>query len=213
MIQNRLIAIALAALLVLSAVGAAPLAIADHNESDASGVFDGVVTVENDSSDSEGTMAKARRAVSRVAGAASGALSRLTDRGTDQTASEAAQSAEDTFNANNQTIQSYVNARSDASEDANVLELTFDIEGETATRYVVSDVNGTDYDNATMVSETTRTVDETCALEAQAADNAGAELQTFVDEFASDGTDLSPSYQGRLASQYGGEVACSFEVR
>jgi len=216
MTQNSLRAAALAALLVLATVGAAPLAVADHQESDAAGVFDGVVSVDEDqSADNSSMMDSVRRAASRIAGAASGTLARLTDRGTDQTASEAADSAQSEFNANNQTIQSYINTRATASEGADVLKLTFEIDDEEATRYVVADVNGTDnsYENASMVNETDREVDESCTLEDQAADNAGDELGTFVEEFASEDEDMSASYQGRMASQYAGEVDCSFEAR
>jgi ribosomal protein S6 len=213
--QHSLRAAALAALLVLATVGAAPLAVADHDESDASSVFGDVVSVEDDESADDGMLTSVRRAASRIAGAASGTLARLTDRGTDQTASEAADSAQSEFNANNQTIQSYINARATASEDADVLKLTFEIDDESATRYVVADVNGTDgsYENASMVVSTSREVDESCTLEEQAADNAADELGTFVEEFASEDENLSAGYQGRMASQYAGEVDCSFEVR
>jgi ribosomal protein S6 len=214
--QHSLRAAALAALLVLATVGAAPLAVADHDESDASSVFDGVVSVEeDDSADNSSMLDGVRRAASRIAGAASGTLARLTDRGTDQTASEAADSAQAEFNSHNATIQSYINARASASTDANVLELTFEIDDKTATRYVVADVNTSDgtYENASMVSSTNREVDESCSLEEQAADNAATEIETFVEEFASEGEDMSASYQGRMASQYAGEVDCSFGVR
>jgi hypothetical protein len=212
MAKNRFIATSVAALLVLATVGA-PLSAADHRESDASGVFDGVTVEEDKSADNSSVMDSVRRTVSRLAGAASGALSRITDRGTDQTASEAADSAQAEFNTHNGTIQRYINERSDASTGANVLELTFKIDDGEATRYVVADVNGSDYENATMVSQTSREVDETCTLEDQAGDNAAAELETFVADYGSEKKNMPAGYQRRLASQYGGEVGCSFEVR
>jgi hypothetical protein len=125
-------------------------------------------------------------------------------------ATEACGDLQSTFNANNRTIQSYVNERTNASTDADVLELTCaPREDETATVYLTADVTANDtYANASMVDSTDRTVDASCRLEEDAAVNAADELETFVEEFADPGEDLSADFRKRLVSQYAGDVHC-----
>lgn len=126
------------------------------------------------------------------------------------TASEACGDLQETFNDNNQTIQSYVNERTNASSDADVLKLTCaPRDEETETVYLTADVTANDtYANASVVDSTDRTVDADCHLEEDAAVNAADELQTFVDEFAEPNEDLSADFRKRLAAQYAGDVSC-----
>lgn len=179
------------ATLLLVSMTAAP-AVASH---DASSAADGVLG--DDSS---------------IVGWATGLANRLGGLfgGVDTDATTACSDLQTTFNEHNTTIQDYVNNRTDASSDANVLAVTCAIDDESTTRYLVADVDGDNYTNATMVDSTDRTVDETCTLEGSAAANASDELQTFVDKFASTGDDVTGQFRSRLRAQYAGKVDCTF---
>jgi SAM-dependent methyltransferase len=111
-------------------------------------------------------------------------------------------------------IQAWVNARTTATTDADVLALDLDADGDgdAVTVYLVADVNGSDYANASLVEATDRTPDHECTLEEEAAANADEELATFRERFVDESRDVSVAYQDRLAAQYAGQVACSFDL-
>jgi hypothetical protein len=128
-------------------------------------------------------------------------------------ATEACGDLQATFNDHNETIQSYVNARTNASADTDVLAITCvpneDDDDASEAVFLTADVtaNGT-YANASIVDSTDRTADANCVLEEDAAVNAADELATFVEEFAEPGDDLSADFRTRLVSQYAGDVHC-----
>ena len=195
----------LTAALVTGALLAQPVAAAEE-DSEADGILNGMFESDEETSRWE----QFKSGIDRLLGGLSGSVDRLLDYKIEHTASEAADDVTETFNANNRTIESYVNAHATASTSADVLELTFDIGDEQATRYLVADVNGPDYEHARIVTETTRSPDESCTLDQQAADNAAAELETFIDEYADPDKNVSAGYESDLTSQYAGEVHCSF---
>ncbi len=142
----------------------------------------------------------------------SGWVDRIFAEDTGETAEEAAQNTQATFNGNNSTIQSWVNNRTTASEAYDVLEFTFEVDGESSTVYLTSNVTSDGYRNASMVDSTDRTVDESCTLEGHAAQQADTELAAFVDHYAEPGKNVTNSYLAGLAGEYGGSVDCTFDT-
>lgn len=190
----------LVALVVLVAtVGATPAAAQTDDE----GVLDGVLTADEEASKLDAVRAVAQGLQQRVLGTL-GAV------GDDTTASDAADDAQAAFNERRAAFTEYANARTDASTDADVLELEFALNDETDTRYVVADVNGSDYENVSMTESTDQTVDETCRLEDGAARNAAAEIEQFDETFVSEDRDVTRSYLLSLGTEYAGNVDCSF---
>jgi len=143
---------------------------------------------------------------------ASGYLDRVFAEDTGETAAEAAQNTQETFNGNNTTIQAWVNNRTTASEDYDVLAFEFTVDGETSTVYLTSNATNDGYQNASMVDSTDRSVDESCTLENLAAQQADTELAAFVDDYAEPGKNVSRSYLAGLAGKYGGSVDCTFDT-
>lgn len=148
----------------------------------------------------------------RVRGAVTGFVNRVTADTDGTDAATAAADFQAAFNANNATLQSYANNRSTAGTDFDVLAVTFDVDDETETVYLVADVTDGDYQNATAVDATDRTVDEECILEDHAATQADNEVANFTEEFANTNDDPNDRYLGRLAAEYGGAVSCSFDT-
>jgi hypothetical protein len=138
-------------------------------------------------------------------------LSGLFDWGEPETtAPEACADLRETVSSNSAAIQPWVNNRTTANTSLDVLAIECVVEDTSETDYIVADVDNGSYVNGTMVDETSRTVDETCVLEDDAAVSASAEGETFVDEFAESGEPVSEEYMSRLTAQYGGKVSCSF---
>lgn len=149
-----------------------------------------------------------------IEGFLDGIIARFTDPAADRSASEAADDLRSEFNAHNDSLETWVNDRTTADTDANVLELTLDPEGDgDETVYLVADVNGSDYENATLTTSTDRSVDESCTLEDAAAANAADELDAFHNRFVTEDRDVTPRYRSRLKGQYAGDVSCSFPLR
>jgi hypothetical protein len=138
-------------------------------------------------------------------------LSGLFDWGEPETtAPEACADLRETVSSNSAAIQPWVNNRTTANTSLDVLAIECVVEDTSETDYIVADVDNGSYVNGTMVDETSRTVDETCVLEDDAAVSASAEAETFVEEFAESGEPVSEEYMSRLTAQYGGKVSCSF---
>jgi hypothetical protein len=112
------------------------------------------------------------------------------------------------YNSHNATIETYVNARfAGTASDWDVIKVTVEQDNDTATRYLVA--TATDDGNFTdsrMVSETSRTVDQTVVLRDYAAANAATELDRFVTEYVEEDRDIDAALRRRLAQQYGGDV-------
>lgn len=147
-------------------------------------------------------------------------VSGLLDRGSDfvaglrddTAAADAASDFQTTYNDNAATLQAWINARTTASTDADTLEVAVELDGTSETVYVLGDVNATtgDYENARVVETTDRDPDGSCTLSANAARNLDNETETFVDEFAAPGDDLTRNHMRDLAGRYGGNVQCDF---
>jgi len=105
-----------------------------------------------------------------------------------------------------------VNNRTSASESYDTLEFTFELDGETATVYLTTDVTADGYQNASIVDTTDRTVDESCTLQGHAARKADAELATFVEDYAAQGENVTNSYLAGLAGEYSDDVDCTFST-
>lgn len=141
-----------------------------------------------------------------------GHVESLLDEPADRDAVQAAADLAAEYNDSSGDIEAWANARVDATTSADVLELTFEVDGETATRYLVADVEGDDYANTSVVPSTNRSVDESCTLEDDAARNAADELAAFEDQFVDPDEDVSSRFLGRLDSRYDGQVDCSFNL-
>lgn len=197
--MKRITTILLAALVVASAVPAP--AVASH-EDETESLLNDVVSSDGDRLDA-------------MMGMAAGMYQRtqhfFAARGDDESPSQHADNLKSTFNSNSASIQTYVNDRTDASTGSDVLKLTL-TEGDegSATVYLVADVNGSNYENSSIVDSTARTVDEECTLEGAAARNADDELETFVSTFVETGDDASKRYKSELAAEYAGQISCSF---
>lgn len=187
------IGIAIAAIVVLAGVATAPGPVAAEE----SGIL-------ADLTDSVGSF------VDGLLGAARGEFNRFMDEPADRDAAEAANDLQAEYNASSSAIESWVNERTTASADEDVLEIELDIGDGTGTLYLVADVAGSSYENSSLVDSTTRTVDETCELDDAAARNAPDELETFIEEFVDEDQDVSTGFLARLDRQYRGLVDCSF---
>jgi len=170
-----------------------------------------------DSSDDGGLLDTVGSYYSAADGVVSGIRSRIVQAVTHSVgvsespdAEQAATDVADVVADHRSDLQAYANARSTADGDYDALRFEFTIDGETATRYVTADVVDGNYEGATMVADTDRSVDESCELEGAAARNADEELQTFVDTYVEPGDNVSESLFTRISTQYGGNIDCSF---
>lgn len=111
------------------------------------------------------------------------------------------------YNEHNETLEEYVNSRKDLSRNSTV-EVTWQLDGETATRYVVANSTGSNV-TTEMVSSTNRTVDETATVCGFAAASSYEELKHFTEEYAEPDKDVDAAYLGRLKGRYGEDVETS----
>lgn len=112
-----------------------------------------------------------------------------------------------TFNANSETLTNYTSTYFGGTATEWDVIAIHHVRGEgNATHYIVADGENSTFSNASMVNTTDRTVDHEVTLEGAASDNAGAELETFVEEFAEPDKPVTASYTSRLATQYSGYV-------
>lgn len=172
----------------------------------------GVVTADGDGLDGLFDNGEDAGTLDQVRAFVSGLIDRLTAVGDDTDAETAAETAREAFRDHDGDFQEWANDRTTATTDADVLAITFEVDGETETEYITADVNGSDYANVTMVDETDRPVDETCTLEGHAAQNADAEIDRFHDEVVAPDGNVTEADMARLAAEYGAAVDCTFEV-
>lgn len=139
---------------------------------------------------------------------------RITDAilGDDPNPSSDATAFQTAANSPIQPIQDWVNKRTTADPDLDVFAFTFEHDGSSSTVYLTADVNGSDYENASVDSSTTRNVDESCTLEDNAVSRADDEVDRFREEFAEPDVDLTREYIGNLAGRYGKNVNCTFNT-
>lgn len=192
------------ALLSAAVAATAPVG-AQSSDNPAADVLDSVTSVADENA-SFG-LSTARAAVSGITARLSDFFSGI---GNETTASQACGDLQSTFNANSASITSYANNRTNASTSADVLEIECDIDDSTNRVYLTADVNGSDYENATIDDSTSRTVDESCTLEDAAARNADDELDHVLSEFVTPGENISSDYRQKVTARYAGKVSCSF---
>jgi hypothetical protein len=129
-------------------------------------------------------------------------------------ATQYAEDTTETFNANNESIETYVSERLTVVTDYDVYAVHFhDRAGNNVTRYVVSTAN-TDagsYENARMLTPSefenaNRSTDYEVELDWFVSKHANSELEHFVDEYATTGDDLSTGYKASRIAKYGSGI-------
>jgi hypothetical protein len=126
-----------------------------------------------------------------------------------QTAGDLASGTQSLFNRRNATLVEYVNRRTNISENR-TMQVTWQYEDETATRYVVTNASDGNVTRARMVTSTDRPVDATATLCGFAARESRAELKRFIDEFAEPGVAVDAAYLDKVSGRYGPNVEASF---
>lgn len=200
------LAVAFAAVLVASL--AAPAPVAAQSAETETDVPDELFDSEADGSTPDvvrGLLAGIRERVSLTLGSI----------GADTSADAVAADATQAFNDRAGDFETYANSRTTASTNYNVLAITFVQDGDEAVRYVVADINGSEYRTPQMVGSTDRSVDEECTIEDGAARNADTEIERFHDRFVEGNETVTRQYMSRMASTYGDpigdqDVSCTF---
>lgn len=124
----------------------------------------------------------------------------------DQLASAEAESVTTYWNEHNQTLMTWSNDRGTFSENRTI-EMTWHLNGETATRYVLVNVSDGNVTRAHMVESTSRSVTDSTDLCRFAAEQSQEELQTFVTDYAEPNKDVDTAYLARLKGKYGDDVS------
>jgi len=201
--RQQTIALALVVGLLAATVAPASVAVAAQSDAEEESLAGEIVSAATD----EGSV------IQPALGFASGLADRvLAVGGPDTDASTACGDLRTTIADHSGTLQDYANDRVDAAASADVLEIECAIGDASSTIYVTADVNGSAYANTSAVNTTDRTVDESCTLDDDAAANASAELQHFVDAYIEGNETIPRSEYARLAGRYGGAVECSFAL-
>lgn len=212
MIQHRHIAIALAVFLVVGTAAPFTGTVAAQEDDGPLGDILGMV---GQADENASGLDRAKSVVSSVRAASSGLFERLSYRvkGSDSTAEKRADEFQTYYNDHNASFEDYTNSRTTASTSHDVVALNFTMNDETATRYLVTDVNSStnDYENSTVVSSTNRTVDQWVTLEGVAADSTPDEAQRFHENYVAEDRDIDGALVSRLGAKYKGHVAGSYE--
>jgi len=232
--RSRLVTVAVAALLALTAIGGGMGAVtAQSGTDDAASPIDGLFGAD-DSDDDDGLLPDiipGEDDSATVVGYASGWLDRamysLESRfgSSEETvsASEVATSLSDDLNTHADAYEAYLNEFTGASTAYDSIRYRVMLDGETATRYIVANVtdvggesayqdlravNGTTYDGLN------RTVDESMTLCGIAAANAADDLRKFREEYVATNTSIreDPSLLAELRARNTGDVAGTIEM-
>jgi hypothetical protein len=213
--RTQLVSVGLALALVVTGVtiGAAPAA-ADSDDPVLDGVF----------SDDDGNETSIADRVASGASALRAGLGGLQDRagfwvsqtvgdrvpalaGDQTSAADQASALTTYYRANHETLERYVNARRNFSGDRTV-EVTIKLNGEEETRYLLANESNGNV-TTSVVSSTSRTVNEDLTVCGFAAQSSYEELKHFTENYAEPGKDVDASYKARLASRYGDDVETS----
>lgn len=128
------------------------------------------------------------------------------------TASDEFADVQSYYNDRSTEFEGWVNDRTPASTDHDVIEIEFQLEGETETGYLLANVSNGNYTETAIKTSTNRTVDETVTMCGYAADSARDELKTFYKEYVEPGNDVETGYLGGLAGRYKSHTATSFPI-
>lgn len=183
--MRRPLAVVLVCLLALSAVAGPPVAA----QSD-SGLVDSLTDDEGASGFLKGLLPGATSIIDRVQYTTTGEPDPETH----------ADALESTYNDNSATIEDWVNPRFSRTESEwNVIKIELTQGDETATRYLVADVNNGSFENSSITDETDRSVDRTVTIEDYAVTKADDELAYFIAEHAEPDSDLDTALRSRMA--------------
>ena len=197
--------ILLALLVVCAAIAGSTVGVAGQSDD---GVLGDFLDDEDDGTNwSERVSALASGAAAKASWYAGQALS-LSDADADQEAAEAdREDLQQEFNANNESIENYMNTRFDGNASKwDVIAVHHIRDDGEATHYIVADGNGSAFSNARMVDATDRSVDKEVTLSDYASDNAATELETFIGDFVEEDKGVTSTYLQRLAHKYSGYV-------
>jgi hypothetical protein len=207
---------------VVGAVIAAPTATGQSAGDADDGYFDALVTSDDDP---DGVLSELAADAGRLFIEFSSAANRLQARylsdvplvGPESSgnATEYAEAVRLTFNAHDQTLQQYVNARVDADPTHDVFAVYFtDREGGNVTQYVVASVSNDSYRSLVMLTPSefkavNRSVDHSVTLDWYVSRHANRELEAFITEYAAPQKDLTTTYKARMITEYGGGLESS----
>lgn len=199
MIRNPQRAILLSVLLVTALVGAAAAPAAATHDGGDEGIFEQITP------DDDGV-------VSSVISYGSGYLGRVSYwvSGPENSAEESRDAMMQAFNERNESFIRYANDR--GLHQGEVVQVDCELEGETATAYLVATYNSTsgEYENASFVRSTSRSVDHEVVLQKSACDNAGEEIETFHKTFVAEDRNVTRSYLSKMAGKYGDNIEQPF---
>lgn len=209
--NNARIATAIMVVLLVTGVtlvGTTPVA-ADHTSN--SGF--GEIIDEDDSS----TMSQAADGVGAILAGIDGARQRasffsrqyvpLIDVET-SSATEEADAVASYYNSHNATLEAYTNERTDLEKN-HTIEMTWHLNGETETRYLLADQSNGSLTTSRVVNSSERTPTHTLEMCGYAADQSEEELRYFVTEYAEPNKDVDNSYRARLKGKYNDDVETS----
>lgn len=188
----------LALLLVSSAIAVAPVTVSADDDSLIGDVLEG------SDDDSEGWLSTARAFVGGYVERASLNFRELRDG--DWSPDDRADELADEYNPYSSDFEQYANDRTTASTSLDVVEIELVNDDESATRYLVADVENGSYANTSIVESTDRQVDAWVSLCGYAARNAPDELEAFREDFVEDDEDVSASYLAETHGRYGSKL-------
>ena len=126
----------------------------------------------------------------------------------DPTAESRARAVQTYWNTHNASFERYGNQRGNWSQSQTV-KIMWNINGKTATRYLLANASNGNVTSTRIVSSTTRTADHDLALCGYAAEQSYAELQSFHEEFVEPNKSVTAAYLGKLNGRYSGDVETS----
>jgi hypothetical protein len=194
---RTLTATTLTVLLIGALVAGAAPAAAEHDGGDDGFLPDGTAAVDI-----------ASQVLSNPGAAISGLTARF-DGEADRSATAAEEDVRTYFNNRSAAFESYGATHPlTGAESRDVVRIVYEVDGETASHVAVANVSDGEYRDPKIVTSTSRSVDYECTLEGAAAKNAPDELATFYEDYVQPGETNTSGWETRMATQYGGNVAC-----
>jgi len=202
--QMRLLSALLAALLVTATVSAVVAPAAAQTDESVSGEISAAI---------ESAAGVAERAIPvnllrNPDDFVRGLQARWFEKPDDNTAAEAERGVRTYINNNSSDFVTWADGRYNASQNLAVAEIVYEVDGETASHYIVTTASNDTYDSLAVTNTTDRTVDYTCTLEASAAKNAPREVRDIHQEFVVANENISGEYKAEMAAKYAREVSC-----
>lgn len=217
--MQRKVALLLVGVVLLAGVAAAPAA-AQTNESDTG--LAGELFGSTGQSIAERAMNDPLGFASEVTSAARGMAAGASPFGADRSTSECAADYQSEINNNAAAYETYINNRTNASTDTDVVAVHCTAESEglfndsmvTSTIYLTADVNKSGdsytYENLTAVDDTNRTVDEELTQTGTARNEGPDDLVTFRKKYVEQNKTPPRSYVARMGGKYRGDVTGTF---